>query len=91
MAKKICGQVNIPEVDETLSSCDIFLNTECIVVTYKSSFVKNRVGGSLNDYLKLLDDRLNKMNNQIFQLTKTVEILQQGMTLPDGIGVFPTT
>lgn len=91
MPKKICGQVNIPEVDETLGACDIFLNSECIVVTYKSTFIKNKVGGSLNEYLKLLDDKLNKMNNQIFQLIKTVEILQTQITPPDGIGVFPTT
>lgn len=91
MAKKICGQVNIPEVDESQSACDFFTNSECVIVTYKSSFVKNKTGGNLNEYLELLDAKLNKMNNQIYQLTKIIEILQTQITPPDGIGVFPTS
>jgi len=89
MVNKICGQVNIPEIDNSLGNCDNFLNSECIVVTYKSTFIKNKVGDNLDTYLKLLDNRLNKMNNQIFQLTKLVETLENQIS--GGIGVFPTT
>lgn len=85
MAKKICGQVNTPEVDDTLKDCNTFLPSKCITVSYKSSVVKNRVGGSMDEYLKLWDEKFSKISNQLYYLTQVVELL----TPPEGIGIFP--
>lgn len=84
MAKKNCGQINIPEVDNS-SNCDSFNYSECIIVTHRSKFVKNKPGGNLNEYLQLLDDKMNKMNNQIYHLTQIIKEYEPS----EGIGIFP--
>lgn len=89
MNNTVCGQINTPTVDESQSMCDVFPLSQCVLVSYKSSYVKNRVGISLDEYLKLLDDRLNKMSNQYLLLTRELDSIKQQVT-PDGIGVFST-
>lgn len=58
--KKNCGQVNTPDVDNT-SPCDDFLQAECIVIERESDFVDNIPNGNLNDYLILLEEKLERM------------------------------
>ena len=50
-----------------------------------SKFVKNKPGGNLNEYLQLLDDKMNKMNNQIYHLTQIIKEYEPS----EGIGIFP--
>lgn len=69
--KKGCGQINIPEVDNS-SPCEDFIYSECVIINRKSSLVKNIEGYDLNNYsqklenyIKVLEMRLKKAENMI--------------------------
>lgn len=76
MKVKVCGQVSIPEVDNTLSECVEFHKSICIVVSHLSNKVKNMEGENLNEYLQRLDDKLSNMDNIILNLKTRIENLE---------------
>ena len=82
-----CGQVNIPTVDNSQDECDYIISSKCVIVNRRSTFIRNMPGHDLDEYLQLLDDKINKMQNQIKVLTNIVEILQS-VGQPSGIGLF---
>lgn len=87
--KKNCNQVTIPNVDNSNQECYDFLFSKCIIVDRKSTFINNSGQDSLNDYFEMMDDKLNKLKNEIYHLKQIVKILQQGQgSEPDGIGTF---
>lgn len=87
--KKNCNQVTIPNVDNSNQECYDFLFSKCIIVDRKSTFINNSGQDNLDEYFEMLDDKFNKLKNQIAYLTQIVKILQEGQTgEPDGIGTF---
>lgn len=86
MAKKNCGQVNTPEVDNS-SPCSDFMYSECVIVNRKSKFIKNVQNHDLNEYLELLENKLIRMQ---FQINKMEQIIKHiTVNLPEiGIGIY---
>ena len=87
MSKKtICGQVNIPETDNT-SPCTGFNYSQCIIVDRLSKYVKNVDGGNLNQYHELLENKMKIMELKIKTLENIIKHI--ATPLPEiGIGIF---
>jgi hypothetical protein len=86
--KKICGQVNTPQVDNSHDECEDFVNSSCVLVNRKSAYVNNVPGEYLNDYLKMLEDKLLKQQNMISLLVKKIDALSECCNSSSGIGTF---
>lgn len=67
---KPCGQVNIPEVDNSQEECDKIFSTDCIVVDRVSIKLHNVAGENLTKYLEHLDNKISVLENKIVALTK---------------------
>lgn len=87
MSKKIiCGQVNIPETNNT-SPCKDFNYSQCIIVDRLSKYVKNVEGANLNQYHELLENKIKIMELKIKTLENIIKHIAS--TLPEiGIGIY---
>lgn len=68
MAKKTCGQVNIPKVDNTLMICDQIVVPECMIIDRVSPLVQNVPGETLDQYLARLDNLIYTLIYRISEL-----------------------
>lgn len=73
--KLSCGQVNIPQVDNSVN-CDDFITSECIIIKQLCSKIGNKEGENLDKFIELLCFKISKMDNQIFNLKKEIESLK---------------
>lgn len=58
--KKNCGQVNIPEVDNT-NPCNDYIESACVIMNRNSTYVKSYEDSTLNEYLTSLEGKLRKL------------------------------
>lgn len=87
MSKKIiCGQINIPETDNS-SPCKDFMYSECVKIDRKSNLIRGSKGMTMNEYSIALESeiRLLKLQNKNMK-----QILENLITMfPEvGIGVY---
>lgn len=74
-----CGQINIPEVDNTQDQCDLISSTDCVTVDRVSLKVHNVKGENLTKYLEKLDNKISILENKIIQLNREID----NLTKPD--------
>lgn len=60
-----CGQVNIPQVDNSKSECETLVPSECVIVTRESELLNNLKDGTLDDYLLKVDELIASLMYRI--------------------------
>ena len=75
--KKNCGQVNIPEVDNT-NPCNDYIESGCVIMNRNSNYVKSHDNDTLNEYLTSLESKLRKLEIR----TKFLETVIKNQTNP---------
>lgn len=86
MAQKICGQVHIPETDDS-SPCTDFQLSQCVIVDRISPLLHNVEGGNLNDYHILMENRIRRLEIQVKLLKNIIKHISS--QLPEvGIGIY---
>ena len=75
--KKNCGQVNIPEVDNT-NPCHDYIESGCVIMNRNSTYGKSFKGSTLNEYLTTLEGKLRKLEIR----TKFLETVIKNQTNP---------
>lgn len=80
MAKKTCGQVNIPTVNNTKRACEQLFSTDCVIVDKQYNKLDNISGNDLTKLLENLNSRLAYLDNVNFQLETRIEVLEQKIT-----------
>lgn len=76
MANNNCGQVSMPILDESQAKCTTFNYSTCIEVDERCNKIGNLPGDSLNDFIRKLCEKIAKMDNEIFRISKENEILK---------------
>lgn len=71
--EKSCGQVVIPQIDNSQEECDKIFSTDCVVVDRVSLKVHNVAGESLTKYLERLDNKISVLENKIVTLKKELD------------------
>ena len=65
-----CGQVSIPQIDNSQEECNEIFSTDCVAVHRVSLKLHNVPGESLTKYLELIDNKISVLENKIVTLTK---------------------
>lgn len=76
--RKGCGQVDIPEVDNTTEICDEYTYDLCTTITSNYPVLKLYKGDDLNRALTLIEREFRLKNTVIKELTKRIENLEKG-------------
>ena len=72
----ICGQVNIPTVDNTNKSCDIIVSSDCLLLNIASSTLDVQIGDTLAKLITNLTRKLSQQDIKIYELQQEIEILK---------------
>ena len=66
--KPICGQVNIPKVDNTNKCCETIVSSDCTLINTDSSVLDIQLGDSLTKLIINLTNKLSQQDIKIFEL-----------------------
>ena len=72
----ICGQVNIPTVDNTNKSCDIIVSSDCLLLNIASSTLGVQIGDTLTKLITNLTQKLSQQDIKIYELEQEIEFLK---------------
>ena len=74
--KPICGQVNIPTVDNTNKACEEIVSTDCVLTNIDSSVLDVHLGDTLTKLITNLTNKLSQQDIKIYELQQEIEILK---------------
>lgn len=72
----ICGQVNIPTVDNTNKACEEIVSTDCVLTNIDSSVLDVHLGDTLTKLITNLTNKLSQQDIKIYELQQEIEILK---------------
>ena len=72
----ICGQVNIPTVDNTNKACEKIVPSDCTLINTDSSVLDIQLGDSLTKLIINLTNKLSQQDIKIYELEQEIEILK---------------
>ena len=82
--KPICGQVNIPKVDNTNKCCEIIVSSDCTLINTDSSVLDIQLGDSLTKLIINLTNKLSQQDIKIYELEAGDGIVEEILSIePD--------
>ena len=72
----ICGQVNIPTVDNTNKTCETVVPSDCTLINTDSSVLSIHLGDSLTKLVTNLTNKLSQQDIKIYELKQEIEFLK---------------
>lgn len=77
--RKICGQADKPEVDESQLECDEFVSSVCVYLKGTNVRVDDKPYPNLNDYILFKDKELYDLRRSNTLLTKELNLVKSEM------------
>ena len=72
----ICGQVNIPTVDNTNKACETIVSSDCLLMNIALSTIKVQIGDTLTKTIINLTNKLSQQDIKIYELQQEIEALK---------------
>ena len=74
--KPICGQVNIPTVDNTNKACETIVSSDCLLMNIALPTIEVQIGGTLTKTIINLINKLSQQDIKIYELEQEIEFLK---------------
>ena len=72
----ICGQVNIPTVDNINKACETIVSSDCLLMNIALSTIKVQIGDTLTKTIINLINKLSQQDIKIYELEQEIEFLK---------------
>ena len=72
----ICGQVNIPTVDNTNKACETIVSSDCLLMNIALSTIKVQIGDTLTKTIINLINKLSQQDIKIYELEQEIKFLK---------------
>ena len=72
----ICGQVNIPTVDNTNKACETIVSSDCLLMNIASSTLNVQIGDTLTKLITNLTQKLSQQDIKIYELEQEIAFLK---------------
>ena len=72
----ICGQVNIPTVDNTNKACETIVSSDCLLMNIALPTIEVQIGDTLTKTIINLINKLSQQDIKIYELEQEIEFLK---------------